>query len=168
MNFTIKQAKGNFFDTEKVTKAIGKARAKVGNRQGALIRKIMRQSMRRKKGPAPAGQPPHAHQGGIKDKTYYAWDAKTQSVVVGPVKLGKGTAPEIQDKGGTVVVSGIYRRDGKFIPLFVMSAKGRVGAVASGKVVKVAFKVEPRPFSDPALQKAKKYMAEKWKDAVGK
>ncbi len=94
MNFTIKQAKGNFFDTEKILKAIGKARAKVGNRQGATIRKIMRQSMRRRKGPSPAGQPPNAHQGGIKDKTYYAWDSKTQSVVVGPVKLGKGNAPD--------------------------------------------------------------------------
>lgn len=166
MNFTVKTAKANFFDRDKIVKAIGKARANVGNRQGALVRKIMRQSMKKKKGPAPAGSPPNVHEGGIKDKTYYAWDKSTQSVVVGPVKLGKGNAPEIQDKGGTVFVSGIYNHRGDFVPLFVMTAKGRIGAVASGKVVKIACKVEARPFSEPALKAAKKYMAEKWKGAV--
>lgn len=156
-----------YLDKKAVIDAVGKAEAKVMGRKGALVRTIMKRSMRKKKGHAPAGQPPYRHQGNLA-KVEFAFDAKTHSVVIGPAKLGNGNVPEIQDKGGFVLVSGIMRRNGKFVPLFVMDAKGRQAAIASGKVVKVKAKVEARPFSQPALQKALPLLAKPWKGAVKK
>lgn len=157
----------SYFDKAPVIAAVGKAKAGVMARQGALVRKIMRNSMRKRKGPAPAGSPPNAHQGNLK-KIEFAFDSKTASVVVGPAKLGDGKAPEIQDKGGKVKVRGIVNRRGQFVPLRIMSRKGRQGAVASGKIVMQERTVAARPFSQPALEKAKPYLAKEWKGKVKK
>ncbi len=155
----------SYFDRQAVIDAIGKAQAGVLSRQGALVRTIMKRSMRKKKGPAPAGSPPNRHEGSLA-KIEFALDRITNSCVVGPAKLGKGNAPEIQDKGGKVKVRGILNRKGEFIPLRIMSAKGRAGAVASGRVIVQLRKVEARPFSQPALEKAKPILTREWKDAV--
>lgn len=156
-----------YFDKKAVIDAVGKAEAKVMGRKGALVRAIMKRSMRKKKGHAPAGQPPYRHQGNLA-KVEFAFDPKSHSVVIGPAKLGNGKAPEIQDKGGVVEVSGIMTRRGQFVPLFVMDAKGRQAAIASGKVVKVKAKVEARPFSAPALEIATPLLAKEWKGKVKK
>lgn len=166
MKFTAKTAKRNFFDRGSVVTAIGAARAKVLSRQGALVRKIMQRSMRKKKGPAPAGSPPHSHEGQLRDKTYFAYDATSGSCVVGPVKLGKSNAPEIQDKGGSVKVRGIISRKGEFIPVGRLSAASRQTVIARGKVVTKQARVEARPFSQPALLKAKPLLAKQWKGQV--
>jgi hypothetical protein len=166
MQMTLKQAKDNFFDRQVVIDAVGKANARVAMRQGGLVKTIMRRSMRRKKGPAPAGSPPHAHKGQIRDFTEFAFDPATKSMVVGPVKLGKGAAPEIQDKGGYVPVKGIFNRKGEFIALGKMNTAGRLAAIKSGKVVTIQAEVKPRPFSIPALMKAKDKLAEAWKDTL--
>lgn len=157
-----------FFDKKAVIDAVGKAKAGVMGRQGALVRTIMHRSLnKKKKGHAPPGQPPYKHQGNLA-KVEFAFDPKTNSVVVGPAKLGNGNAPEVQDKGGTVKVSGIVTRRGKFVPLYIMSAQGRQAAIASGKVVTVSVHVAARPFSQPALEKAKPYLAKEWKGKVKK
>ncbi len=130
-----------YFDKKAVIDAVGKAKADVMGRQGALVRTIMKRSMRKKKGHAPPGQPAYKHQGNLA-KIEFAFDPKTQSVVIGPAKLGNGSVPEIQDKGGTVKVRGVVNHKGEFIPLYVMSVKGRLGAIRSGKVVVRNVKVE--------------------------
>lgn len=156
-----------YFDKQGVVDAVGKARAAVMGRQGAYIRKVMRNSIRKKKGHAPAGQPPFSHQGNLK-KIEFAYDPKTASVVVGPPKFGSGTAPEVLDKGGMVKVRGIVNRRGEFIPLYVMSAKGRLAAINSGKLVIRNAEVKPRPFSEPALKAAQPHLAKEWKGRVKK
>lgn len=156
-----------YFDKKAVIDAVGKAKADVMGRQGALVRTVMKRSMRKRKGHAPAGQPPYRHQGSLA-KIEFAYDPKTQSVVIGPAKLGNGSAPEVLDKGGAVKVKGILNRKGQFIPLFVMKANSRAAAVASGKVVTRNVEVKARPFSQPALMAAKSYLAKPWKGAVKK
>ena len=168
MQMTLKEAKGNFFDRKAIVDAVGKANARVAMKQGGLVKTIMKRSMRRKKGPAPAGQPPHAHEGQLRDLTFFAFDPSTQTTVVGPIKLDAGNAAEIQDKGGMVPVVGIYSRSGKFIPAYALSAAGRRGAMAKAKFVKVMREVQPRPFSVPALQSAKSKLAEQWQETVRK
>ncbi len=156
-----------YFDKQAVIDAVGKAKAGVMGRQGAITRKIMRNSIRKHKGHAPAGQPPYSHQGDLK-KIEFAFDTETASVVVGPAKFKDGNTPEIQDKGGTVKLKGILNRKGQFIPLYAMSVKGRLGAIKSGKVTTKSAKVAPRPFSQPALVKAAPYFAREWKGKVKK
>jgi len=63
------------------------AKARVGNRQGALVRTIARRSIRRRKKPSQPGKPPTNRTGTLKRFIFYSWDATTQSVVVGPERL---------------------------------------------------------------------------------
>lgn len=63
------------------------AKARVGHRQGALVRTIARRSIRTRKRPSQPGQPPTNRKGLLKRFIFYSWDATTQSVVVGPEKL---------------------------------------------------------------------------------
>jgi len=102
------------------------------------------------------------------DRFEFAFDPRSHSVVIGPAKLGSSNAPEIQDKGGFVEVSGILTRRGKFVPLYIMSPRGRQAAIASGKVIKVKAEVKARPFSQPALEKAAPMLAKEWKGKVKK
>ncbi len=163
---TLKEAKGNFFDSQAVIDAVGVAGARVGMRQGGLVKTIMQRSMRRRKKASPPGQPPSAHAGQLRDLIAFAFDPATKSMVCGPTPFGKGHAPEIQDKGGTVPVKGIRTKKGEFIPLFIMKPKDRAAAIRPGKIVTVQAKVEPRPFSQPALDKAKNKLAGAWKDSL--
>lgn len=156
-----------YFDKKVVTDAVGKAEAGVMGRQGSLTRTIMRRSIRKHKGHAPAGKPPYSHQGNLR-LIEFAFDPKTRTVVVGPAKLGETNAPEIQDKGGMVKVRGIVNRNGEFIPLYKMSVQGRLGAIRSGKLVTKMAKVDARPFSQPALDAAKPLLAKAWKGKVKK
>ncbi len=156
-----------YFDKKAVMDVVGKARVAVLARQGALVRKIMKNSMRKKKGPAKAGDPPNAHQGNLK-KIEFAFDPKRNDVVVGPAALGKGIVPKLQNEGGTVKVRGIVNRKGEFVPLRLMSRQGRQGAVASGKVVVQNRELKARPFTEPALKKAKPLLAKEWKGKVKK
>ncbi len=166
--FTIKAAKGNFFDRKAVMDRVGPAKVKVLSRQGALVRRIMQRSMRKRKGAAPPGQPPNAHQGDLKDKLYFAYDERSDSVVVGPVKLGKSDVPETLDKGGVITIRGIRNRKGEFVPLRLLPPEVRVKVVASGKYTTQTVKFQARPFSQPALVKAAPYLAKEWQGAVKK
>ncbi len=169
-----------YFDKKAVMDVVGKARVAVLARQGALVRKIMRNSMRKRKGNAPPGSPPFAHQGNLK-LIEFAFDPQKNDVVVGPIKLANGKATWIQDKGGPVTVRGVVVRKktqvdkygrvhgrGEFLPLYMLPVKARVDAVYSGRIISVKGKVEARPFSQPALKKAKPLLAKEWKGKVKK
>lgn len=156
-----------YFDKKAVIDAVGKAEAGVMGRKGALVRTIMKRSMKKKKGHAPEGQPPYRHRGDLA-KIEFAFDPKRHSIVVGPLKLGNSNAPETLDKGGMVKVRGVFNYRGQFVPLYLMSIRGRLGAIQSGKVVVRLAEVKPRPFSQPALKAALPYLAKPWKGKVKK
>jgi hypothetical protein len=89
-----------FFDSEKVLKAIGRAKAKALSKVGAFVRRRARSSMRRTKKSADTGKAPAAHAGQIKELLYFAYDFESGSVVVGPEKFRQGTVPKLLEKGG--------------------------------------------------------------------
>lgn len=110
-----------FFDQPAVKNMLTRRQHYVLKRYGAFVRLTARRSMRKKKGPSLAGEPPHAHpehsgaslrdskRGGI----VYGWDAMRQSAVVGPLRAegsraAAQTTPELLEYAGLV-----HRSDGK-------------------------------------------------------
>lgn len=92
-----------FFDTKEIRSKVSAATRKVLSKFGAFVRQTAKQSMKKKAGPAPPGQPPHSHVGLLKRWILFGYDKTKESVVVGPTKLPKkGNVPETLEKGGTV------------------------------------------------------------------
>jgi hypothetical protein len=165
----IKIAAKSFFDKPAVTNAVDKARIKVLSRQGALVRKIARNSMRKKKKASAPGQPPRVILGQVKDFLYFVYDPTTKTVVVGPIKLGdKSEALPTLERGGEMKVSGLLDSRGRFVPLRFLPAVSRQKLLQSGKLTTRFAKVAARPFMIPALEKAKPYLAGMYKDTVKK
>ncbi len=59
---------------------------------GAAIRLTAKRSIRKRKGPAPAGQPPHTHTRRLPRAIKYAVDKQRGVVVIGPDVESLGTA----------------------------------------------------------------------------
>ena len=92
-----------FFDTKEVRSKVSDATRRVFSKFGAFVRQTAKQSMKKKSGPAPPGQPPHSHVGLLKRWILFGYDKTRESVVVGPAKLPKkGNVPETLEKGGNV------------------------------------------------------------------
>jgi len=125
-DFSFKALSGNFFDPDALKIAVKKAEARVQSKFGAFVRQRMKTSIKYQDGTAPAGRPPFAHRskGFTKTKTnkktgattrqsrsplreliYFARDPAANSVVIGPVLFGPGTASLIE-RGGTGSVGG--------------------------------------------------------------
>lgn len=168
MPLTVKAMKEGFLDRKAIIEAVGKARVAVMTRQGALVRKIAKNSMKRRKGPSAPGEPPHAHVGLVKDLTYFAFDRKTMSLVVGPAKVGgaKTAVPGLLERGGQVAVRGIRNRRGQFVPLHKLPAAARRQAIDKGRVTVRNARLQARPFMKPALEKSVPLLAREWRGAV--
>ncbi len=107
-----------FFDREKVEKAVGAGSKRALSRVGAFTRQraitlILRHVVRKgfgvksktsnRDGISPVGQPPFSHEGSFVKNIFFGWDAGTESMVVGPIRLNKkGDAPRVLDKGGAI------------------------------------------------------------------
>lgn len=117
MAFDFAAVRKGFFTSPGVVAQLGTQKRKAFSKAGAFIRTRARQSIRRKKGSAPPGRPPHAHaagNSGIK-LIFFAWDAAAESVVVGPVRFDSAKGPKggaaLLEKGGEATA-----RDGKGRP----------------------------------------------------
>lgn len=95
-------ARKTFFDRAAVMAAVGHARGQALSKFGAYVRQAARSSIRKAKGPAPPGKPPHSHVGTLKRLLYFGFDTATASVVVGPVPFAAGTAPRVLELGGRI------------------------------------------------------------------
>lgn len=70
---------------------------------GAYVRRTARQSMRKRKKPAPPGMPPSVREGSVKRLIHFWYDTKTNTVVVGPEIRPRPTgAPNTLEFGGRV------------------------------------------------------------------
>jgi hypothetical protein len=67
----------------------------------AAIRLVAKRSVRKKKGPAPAGQPPHTHTKRLPRAIKYAVEKQRGRVVIGPDVESFGTAGKAHEHGGT-------------------------------------------------------------------
>lgn len=137
-----------FFDRAAVIKAVGRAAARNLARSGALLMRIARNSMRYSKKSAPPGQPPRAHKPNplLRKLLFFSFDPGTESVVVGPERIGKGVAPALMEYGGEETVLNTRRRlrkvgDGGEIRTSAAAvgrdAAGRFVAMANGATSKV-------------------------------
>ena len=117
--------KQGFFDRGSILFAMDKATRSAMARSGAYIRKVARNSMKRKKGPSPIGEPPHVHVGTLKNLTYFAYDQKTRSLVVGPVGLGKSDVPKVLEFGGRRVKPRPYMKPAmnSGLPIFAKNVR---------------------------------------------
>lgn len=168
LGLSLKAATSNFFDRAVVKNAMDKGSIRALKRSGAYVRKVMRNSMKKRKGAAPAGTPPHVHAGDLKRLTLYAFDPAAKSVVIGPVKFSKGTAPEVLERGGKVIDYGFFSSAGKWVPLRLIKTIGRQALLRSGRVIAREFRVEARPYSRPALDASAPALPEFWRDSFKK
>ena len=67
---------------------------------GGAIRLAAVRSVRKRKGPSPAGQPPHTHTRRLPRAIKYAVEKKRQVVVIGPDVESFGTAGKAHEHGG--------------------------------------------------------------------
>ncbi len=137
--------KNLFFDRQKIARAVDKAKRAVLSKAGAFIRTAARTSIRKRKGSAPPGAPPHSHVGLLRRFILFGYDRASDSVVVGPVKLNKPTeAPRVLEHGGRMLIE--RRRH--------------------GKVVRRRVTIEARPFMGPALEKERLKLPKRWAGSV--
>ncbi len=141
--------KDMFFDRHVVIAAVDNAKRKVLSKAGAFIRTAAKTSIRKRKGSAPPGAPPHSHEGSLRRLILFGYDKPNDSVVVGPVGFKKSDAPSVLEYGGDTVV---LRRVG-----------GRGGKLTSQKV-----KIAPRPYMAPALEKERPKLPLLWRNSVRK
>ena len=101
---TIVQAKAMFFDRDVATDVMRKKK-QIGARWGAFVRRVARNSIRRRKAASAEGSAPSSHTDLLRNWILFGWDPETESTVVGPVKLNKGTdAPATLESGGLATI----------------------------------------------------------------
>jgi len=133
-----------FFDRPKVWRAVDKAKRAVLSKAGAFIRTTARHSMRRRKGSAPPGKPPHVHEGSLRRLILFGYDRSSDSVVVGPVGFKRSSTPNVLEFGGVTTV--IRRR--------------------RGKLVKRKARIAKRAYMGPALEKERPKLPRLWAGSV--
>ncbi|MCK6458231.1 MAG: hypothetical protein L6Q92_17090 [Phycisphaerae bacterium] len=137
--------KSLFFDRERVVRAVDKAKRAVLSKAGAFIRTVARTSIRKRKGSAPPGSPPHSHVGLLRNFILFGYDRASDSVVVGPAKLNKPTeAPRVLEHGGVTTVTNFAR----------------------GRLRKRRVRIMARPFMGPALEKERPKLPKRWAGSV--
>ncbi len=82
------QAKGGFFDSDKVQKSMDRATIRALSKFGAFVRRRARSSIRKRKASSLPGHPPSSHTGLLRDNIYFAAEG-TQNVVIGAVRLNQ-------------------------------------------------------------------------------
>jgi hypothetical protein len=136
--------KSMFFDRPKVQRAVNRSKRKVLSKAGAFIRTSARSSIRPRKGTSSPGQPPFSHEGSLRRLILFGYDAKSDSVVVGPVGFKQSTAPRALETGSTTTI--YHRRKGKLV-----SQKVRIAS---------------RPFMMPALRREQSKLPPLWRNSV--
>lgn len=133
-----------FFDRPRIVAALDRTKRKALSRGGAFIRQAAKTSIRKRKGSAPPGKPPHSHEGSLRRLILFGYDQRTDSVVVGPVGFKKSTAPNVLEFGGTTLIT---RR-------------------VKGRLVRQRVKIAARPYMAPALEKEKPKLPKTWANSV--
>lgn len=130
MNIT-SNSKNFFFDRKVVIDyfgAKGKKTISALTRVGAFVRTRARSLLRRRKKTSPAGSPPSIHTSSATitlKNIQFAWDFKSATEVIGPIKLnqvdylngqrGSGTVPQLLEFGGYRSVVEVRRGDGSWV-----------------------------------------------------
>jgi hypothetical protein len=137
------EIKRMFFDRQAVISKVDAATRRVLSKFGAFVRRSAKSSIRKRKKPAPPGQPPSSHTGLLKKFIFFGYDADRRSVVIGPTRLnqkGRGEAPPLLEYGGKATL------------------------VRRGKKKRVTY--QARPYMGPAFEKEKPQLPAMWRGSV--
>lgn len=137
------EIKRMFFDRQAVISKVDAATRRVLSRFGAFVRRSAKSSIRKRKKPAPPGQPPSSHTGLLKKFIFFGYDADRRSVVIGPTRLnqkGRGEAPPLLEYGGKATL------------------------VRRGKKKHVTY--QARPYMGPAFEKEKPQLPAMWRGSI--
>lgn len=132
-----------FFDRQAVISKVDAATRRVLSKFGAFVRRSAKSSIRKRKKPAPPGQPPSSHTGLLKKFIFFGYDADRRSVVIGPTRLnqkGRGEAPPLLEYGGKATL------------------------VRRGKKKYVTY--QARPYMGPAFEKEKPQLPAMWRGSI--
>lgn len=122
-DFSIQQLKAGFFDADKILAEMDRYERRTLSRFGAFTRRRMKSSLKYASGKSTPGTPPHLHKSSgftrpkkdrktgatkrqpvspLRELIFFAYDAHTHSVVIGPVRFGSngGVVPPLLEKGG--------------------------------------------------------------------
>lgn len=141
---------------DELRRKIDAGREKALKRGGAIVRGIMRRSIKfKREGSSPVGTPPFAHtkSGGIRNLIYFEYLPASRSVVVGPA-LDSGAASNVAPVPGTLETGGRSRIR---LPKKLAKQKGKTHVIAV---------VRPRPFAGPALEAFEKDYPEIFKGTL--
>lgn len=161
----IVEFKTRFFrDLDKLQNAEERAAKRALSRFGAFVRTRARSSMRKRKKASAPGQPPSAHVGLIRKLLFFAYEAQTKSVIVGPAlinsKHGKSLV-ELHEKGGTLPVEEVQL--GR--EFWVRKARVSIDGVPHPTRVRDA-KYPARPYMKPAFDAELPKAADMFKNTV--
>ena len=137
------EIKRMFLDRQAVISKVDAATRRVLSKFGAFVRRSAKSSIRKRKKPAPPGQPPSSHTGLLKKFIFFGYDADRRSVVIGPTRLnqkGRGEAPPLLEYGGKATL------------------------VRRGKKKRVTY--QARPYMGPAFEKEKPQLPAMWRGSV--
>lgn len=162
LSLTLKAAKSNFFDRNKVKDAMTAAAHRVLSRFGAYVRQRAKTSLRYRERSSLPGNPPSAHRTMLRRRTnkktgtrtvqavsplreliLFAYDSTRHSVVIGPALLRAGSkVPSVLEYGGV----------------------GEVRDPITRRVRKATF--APRPYMRPAFDEELKLLPPNWRDII--
>lgn len=122
--------KAAFFDREAVAAAVSRGRRRALSRSGGLVRRIARNSMRKRRRASRPGEPPSVRSGELRRLLFFSYEPAAETVIVGPAAFARRTgAPKALEFGGRQPRPRYWR--------------------GSGPV-----RIAPRPFMAPAMRTA--------------
>lgn len=185
----LQKFQNGFFDRLAVTSAMEAATRKALSKGGAFIRQTAKSSLRYRKKASMPGQPPSVHRddrpGGLtaskgravsilKEFIFFAWDASSRSVVIGPAgtnqvaftftrqgKPTRGTVPGVLESGGSISVLEVFRA-GQWQRADLRSRRRLTGLPQRMRTVRI----EKRPFMFPAMVKESAHLAGAFRSSV--
>jgi len=90
-----------FFDEKTVNDAVARARVIALRAGGALVRRLARAGIKRRRGTSKPGDQPFSHEGDLKKLLYFDYDRTSESEVIGPIKTGNKNVPNLLEFGGS-------------------------------------------------------------------
>lgn len=174
LKLTPKQTAKFFFDREAVTSLMTAKQKNVMSRSGAFVMTTARGLIRSpgKKGKsARSGAPPKSQTGLLRNYIYFAYDSKTNAVVVGPAKLNgthSDTALRALEFGGKTTgylpAGVIVDDDGQPIRdrREALRQLRNKTATVNQRGRTTTFQINPHPFMAPAMKKNADKLAAMW------
>ncbi len=155
--FEIKQL---FFDRAAVQRKLKPANRQALSRAGAFVRTSARSSIRPRKAVSAPGSPPSAHTRRSPNlrTIFFAYDPRTESVVVGPVRFNSAGVPRILELGGNVTLTQTLVGKAWLTNRKQINPRQPVRM----KTIKYA----PRPFMNPALAANQSKLPSLWANSV--